>query len=278
MKMGTLAMVEQLKTGDFKLKSNDIKNITGLTYRKLNDWEKKGIIPSDRNVKEGWRYFTPSEAFAIAICAELRERMDLSFEKLKWICMRLLAKQAGDSVLIHSLRQIARYGGNVCIFTDSRKMLAVEHEIIVEQWIAAGRLVEAEAVDDFIYMKIKSIIERLIHCVFNQKIAIEPDPKLYQNYLKTKSIAVDGLNSLKPEEKELISLIRSNTYPRISLRVKDGCLSRIKLVVERNVELEKLGIIIKNEDLQNLQLEKQANGIFKLAGEKVITYNQKSGK
>jgi hypothetical protein len=139
--------------------------------------------------------------------------------------MTLLAKQAGEPVLIYSLRQIARYGGDVCIFTDSRKMLAVEHEIIVQQWIAAGRLMEAQAVDDFIYMKIKTIIERLVHCVFDQKISIEPDPGLYQNYLKTKEQAVDGLNSLKPEEKELINLIRSNVYPKISLAVKDGRLA-----------------------------------------------------
>lgn len=276
--METLKIIEHLKTGDVKLKANDIITITGLTYRKLNDWDNKGIIPADRKGKEGWRYFTPSEAFAIAICSELRLRMDLSFEKLKWICMRLLAKQAGDSVLIHALRQMARYGGDVCVFTDSRKMLAVEHEIIVQQWIAAGRLVEAEALDDFIYMKIKTIIERVIHCVFNKKMAIEPDPKLYQNYLKTKSQAVDGLKSLKPEEKEIIQLIRSNGYPRISLKVKDGCLEEIRLAVERNVEMEKIGIIIKNEDLKNIQLEEQAKGVFKLAGEKVITYSQKSGK
>ncbi len=51
-KMETLKIIEHLKTGDVKLKANDIITITGLTYRKLNDWDNKGIIPADRKGKE----------------------------------------------------------------------------------------------------------------------------------------------------------------------------------------------------------------------------------
>jgi DNA-binding transcriptional MerR regulator len=274
MKSGTLAIVEQLKTRDFKLKSNDIKTITGLTYRKLNDWEKKGIIPSDRNVKEGWRYFTPSEAFAIAVCAELRKRMDLSFEKLKWICMRLLAKQVGEPVLIYSLQQLARYGGNVCIFTDSRRVLVVEHEIIVKQWIAAGHMVEAESIDDFIFMKLNLIIKRLVSTIFECKIECGPDPELYKRYLQSQTNLkiVKETKFLKPEEESLINLLHSNSYSKISLQVKDGRLLETRMTVERTVEPEKLEIIIKNEDLQNVSLEKLPDGRFKLAGEKIIRH------
>jgi DNA-binding transcriptional MerR regulator len=63
--------------------AGDLKRLIGLTYRQLNDWEKRaGALDSQREGNEGWRKFSAEHMLALAVCASLRRQFSLPLEKL----------------------------------------------------------------------------------------------------------------------------------------------------------------------------------------------------
>ena len=54
--------------------ARDLLQLAGLSYRQLNDWESKGVLPATADRRERWRRFTPRDLFAAMICAEIRRR------------------------------------------------------------------------------------------------------------------------------------------------------------------------------------------------------------
>ncbi|GEM_PF-6733638 len=67
------------------LTARETKEICGLTYRQLNDWDVKGILPAQkRESTETWRWrrFTGTNAIQLAIISKLR-KTGLPFVDLK---------------------------------------------------------------------------------------------------------------------------------------------------------------------------------------------------
>lgn len=99
--------------GQDDLTASDVFKLAGLTYRQINDWEKRaGIIDSERATSEGWRKFTTEEVIALAICARLREHLAISLESTGKIYQWLLSKRRNfiqetlAEVAEHTLEQI----------------------------------------------------------------------------------------------------------------------------------------------------------------------------
>lgn len=69
--------------------AKDIKALTGLGYRRLNVWERLGTVPGSPERGENWRRFTFEQVLAIAVCAELRQQLELPVQKLAWLQTRL---------------------------------------------------------------------------------------------------------------------------------------------------------------------------------------------
>lgn len=62
-----------------QLKAADLREILGLTYRQLNDWDSRGILRSFRDRSEeskadGWRKFSIIDVIALSILSELKRR------------------------------------------------------------------------------------------------------------------------------------------------------------------------------------------------------------
>lgn len=91
------------------LRANDLLKIAGLTYRQLNDWDKRaGILSSDRSSKAGWRRFTGDEALALCICAKLRNQFSIPLDKLHPVLKWLLGKTE-DRALQKTKKQADEY-------------------------------------------------------------------------------------------------------------------------------------------------------------------------
>ena len=65
--------------------ANDLFELAGLTYRQLNDWERRGALPHDRERDAGWRRFTAREVFALMVCAEIKAKFGTPLTRLKWV-------------------------------------------------------------------------------------------------------------------------------------------------------------------------------------------------
>jgi len=57
---------------DRQFTAKDLKELADFTYRQLNDWDSKGLLPQNRKDKSNWRRFTPKEVFILMVCSELR--------------------------------------------------------------------------------------------------------------------------------------------------------------------------------------------------------------
>lgn len=75
--------------------ASDVRDLAGLSYRQLNDWEARGTAPTTRGSGAGWRRFTGQQMFALMVCAELRQRFGIPVERLRFISDTLARAEAG---------------------------------------------------------------------------------------------------------------------------------------------------------------------------------------
>jgi len=86
----TQAMEVDRPKGPATYTAKDVRKVAGLSYRQLNDWEAKGLIPRTRTSQSGWRRFTADQVFVIAILADLRSTLNVSLSKLSRLSRNLL--------------------------------------------------------------------------------------------------------------------------------------------------------------------------------------------
>ena len=56
------------------LAASELLELTGLTYRQLNEWDKRDALPHDRKGESGWRRLNGWQAMALSIASDLRRR------------------------------------------------------------------------------------------------------------------------------------------------------------------------------------------------------------
>jgi len=79
-------------TGSFR--ASDLLRVAGLTYRQLNDWEKRGgVLSSERATEDGWRRFTGEEVLALSVCARLRRQLSLPLPQIGQLYLWLVGRK-----------------------------------------------------------------------------------------------------------------------------------------------------------------------------------------
>ena len=94
-----------------KLSSGELAGVTGLSYRQLNEWDKRDSLPHERNGKAGWRRFDIWQVISLRIIAEINHRFGTPLVKqrrlLDWmigqgpgiteeLCLALADQELGD--------------------------------------------------------------------------------------------------------------------------------------------------------------------------------------
>ena len=119
------------------LTASDLQKAAGLSYRQLNSWDEKGILPESRQ-EGGWRKFTANEVFVLLICKELKDRFGISLEKLKTVREYLL--QDNHNYLQETIGLITGAGLTVCLVTDLKEIFLIENDWEISTFIRAGLL------------------------------------------------------------------------------------------------------------------------------------------
>src|SRR5688572_23058003 len=76
------------------LTAGDAKEAAGLTYRQLNDWDEKGVLPENESREARWRRFSPREIFALMVCSAIRKEYGVPLKSLKWLSDYMLQEGA----------------------------------------------------------------------------------------------------------------------------------------------------------------------------------------
>ena len=61
---------------------NDVRRMTGLSYRQLRFWDKAGALKNARASNTGWRTFSYIELLTIMLCVELKNQFGIPLELL----------------------------------------------------------------------------------------------------------------------------------------------------------------------------------------------------
>lgn len=102
-----------LKLGQESLTAGDLRKVTGLSYRQVNEWDKRGALPHQREKKGGWRRVNVWQAMALKIVAELRDKFAIPLTKQRELLHWLIGNtpQTRDEIWFNSAFFIIRHLG-----------------------------------------------------------------------------------------------------------------------------------------------------------------------
>lgn len=93
---GTVRALKRLQMHE--LTASDVEKVAGLSYRQLNDWEERGLLPTWRKSPSGWRRFTAWDVMELAILSRLRKFTGIPLGRLSkllsWMQGKELSREA----------------------------------------------------------------------------------------------------------------------------------------------------------------------------------------
>jgi hypothetical protein len=118
----------------------DVKKVAGLTYRQINDWDEKGVLPGNHELSH-WRKFDIRELFTLLLCATIRRHFGVRLKKLAWLKSSMLRKQPD---YFQTTLLMMGAGVDVFMFSDLRRTLHVDADIAIADRIRHGECRQKE--------------------------------------------------------------------------------------------------------------------------------------
>jgi DNA-binding transcriptional MerR regulator len=189
------------------------KELAGLSYRQLNDWEQRGALPGeDDRDGEGWRRFSPSEMFALMVCGELKREYGIPLEKLKFILESLSG--SGGTHLRRAI-WLVEQGVSTLLITDMTKTLMVESDLEVEDLVFS----EFFRGNDFkhsLILRLNGLVESFIPLLENHESRSRDD-----SVYRLKAEVDSALRVHTVAEFELLQAIRNGHFDKITVTIKN---------------------------------------------------------
>ena len=226
--------------------AKDLKRLAGITYRQLNDWESKGLIPDTREGEAQWRRFTLPQFFGLMVLAELRRRFDVRIEDLRWIGERLLREET--KLLYEAAGKISAEGVPLILLTDLKTFFVIDTVTAVADFMASGQFAR-EPDSAFIMLKLNSLVQKLL-AEFGVKMSLE-EHGLGFEYRK------DNIPQ-NPEEEKLLKLLRRADFRKLEVDLQKGEIRLItaEQVIPPDLVPDILGLI-KSPGYETLSVVKQ---------------------
>lgn len=141
-----------------KFSASDVKEIGGVTYRQLNDWDSKGALPRQRKKKAGWRKFDPKQFFVVLVCAEIRKQFGVSIEKLAWL-QRFMLQDGADhfSVAVTMMR----HGLVVVILTDLSQQFDMDADFAIGDLLGMGYCRRDDS-QSYVMLSVNPLINKML--------------------------------------------------------------------------------------------------------------------
>ena len=194
--------------------------VTELSYRQINDWERRGLISEDRKRGSGWRRFSPRDLFALMICAEIRHRFGVPVERLRFV--RNFMAQKGADHLQAACDLMATLGTEVWLISDLEHAFIMDSELEIHDLVEHGFLRGSDP-EAYIWLKVSPNVNKLLACL--QK----PDhlPSHGSGYRLLDELR-EKFGARHAQEFEVLQLLRSGAYEKVEVILADGDIRTIK--------------------------------------------------
>lgn len=257
---------------DKDLTASDLQKAAGLSYRQLNSWDEKGVLPESREADEAWRKFTPNDAFIVLIYKELRDQFGVPLETLKRFQNDLLKNDV--NYLEQTVHLIGQAGLTVCLLTDLKKNLIIDNDLEISTLFREGLLRNPSA-EDYIILRLNPLVNRLFDI-----IGLPPLPAGAAVYDAILTALNKGAVQSSPEY-HLLELVRSKDFRQITVHLKDGQIIQTDTFEElgKKVGSEKeLLKIIGEKQYQSIAIDLTGGEIIRISRKSPVKYNKETGK
>ena len=254
-----------------ELTASDLQKAAGLSYRQLNSWDEKGILPESRQ-EAGWRKFTANEVFVLLICKELKDRFGISLEKLKTVREYLL--QDNHNYLRETIGLTAAAGLTVCLVTDLKEIFIIDNDWEISNFIRGG-LLRNEYAQDFIILRLNPLVNSVL-----KALELETLPTKEDMYDILAAMSFKRTAQNEPEY-HLLELVRSKNYRSVTIHLNDGRIIQTDALEElgKNADDGKEILkIIKEKKFQSIIIDLNDGKVVRLTRKSPVKYNKVTGK
>lgn len=185
-------------------------NLTGVSYRLLNSWEREGLIPDTREGKGQWRRFTVHQFLGVMILAELRRKFDIRLADLRWVGQQLLRQDS--RLLFEAAGKISGAGLPVLLLSDLKNFALIDTTTAISEFMASDRFAR-EPEGAFVILKINSLVKKLME-EFGVQMGFEEHGFGYQTH--------GNEAAQSPEDEKILALLRSVQFNKVEVDLVNG--------------------------------------------------------
>ncbi len=235
--------------------AGDVRRMTGLSSRQLNDWDQRGALPHGRKSEAGWRKFSPRQIFALIVAAEVRKQFGVPVERLKWMTDFMTTE--GANHLLVAAELISALGVNVWIATDLENTFIMDSDLEMQDLFRMGGF---SRIHGLIFIRVNPLVDRFLG---EGEGAIRL-PLHGRGYELLDQMAAAA--RLSPSEQHVLGLIRGGEYEGIEIVLRDGDIKRIKRSKKQDVAA-KVQDLIQSEDFQSIRIQVRDGQVVSLEQE-----------
>lgn len=225
-------------------KAGSIRDLTGLSYRQLNDWEERGALPEVADRGSKWRTYNPREIFILQIMASLRKRYGVPVEKLKFIKDCMTAE--GADHLQYAVEKMSMLGVSIWLITDFDRTFLLDTELEISDMFGNAWF-HSDQEDGYFLINLTPMIQRLCTSL-DTSISLN----LHMRGFQLRGLANEAITAKSVSEVEVLKRVRNKDVTRVELTMKDGSVKTTKITRKRDLN-SVLEEVIKENDFQNIQ-------------------------
>jgi hypothetical protein len=223
--------------------ARDVQDVAGLSYRQLNVWSARGVLPGQGGRGAGWRRFFGRDLFALAVCVEIRRHFGVPVGRLGHVIEAL--RSGKPDMLVEAASLTAETGASVWLVTDLEDTCVLRTEAEAAAFVADGFRGDSPA--GLLWVKVNPLVKRLVARLREEEI-----PSGVRQMLETPE---EEATSCTPEESEVLRLIRSGDYRSIEVVMDDGEIKTVHTARRvAGTDTEAIADLVRQHDYQKITL------------------------
>jgi hypothetical protein len=146
---------------DPKFSASDVRDVAGLSYRQMNDWDERGALVGEREADAGWRKFSFLELFILLVCNELRRKFGVPVDSLRWL-QNFMRRDGANHFA--AAAEIMDRGMVVLLLTDLKTTFRMDSDDEIADFLRLGSL-RNENPEAFLLLKLNPLVNSLLRHV-----------------------------------------------------------------------------------------------------------------
>ncbi len=247
---------------DAKYTAADVRDVAGLSYRQMNDWDERGALLGAREAEAGWRKFSFLELFILLVCNELRRNFGVPVDSLRWL--QTFMRQDGANHFV-AAAEIMNRGMVAVLLTDLKTTFVMDSDVEIADFLDLGGL-RNETPQAFLLLKLNPLVNSLLRHI-DEPVELKIQHQTYSVLREAKG----GLSIKSPDELRVLQILRDRNFSRVIVKTEDGEVVRLDAEsIHRIGSAADLTALIEQEKYQTVTVTTQDGKIVKASRRKPI--------